>query len=93
MFGHLGLENLVLWLAPEGPPFPSLLEAAHGSSRHRSRVPMVASAALTWLVSQITYNLAERGGFVYPAGSVIQLSGYNQGPPATEAFSEFAEAL
>lgn len=54
---------------------------------------MVASAALTWLVSQITYNLAERGGFVYPAGSVIQLSGYNQGPPATEAFSEFAEAL
>ncbi|MCS3666383.1 hypothetical protein GGP77_000588 [Salinibacter ruber] len=36
---------------------------------------MVAIAVLSWLVSQITHNLAERDGFVYPSESVTQLSG------------------
>jgi hypothetical protein len=30
------------------------------------------------LLIRLNSNLAERGGFVYPAGSVTQLSGYNR---------------
>ena len=37
MFGHLGLQNLVLWSAPAGPLFPGRPGAAGGSSRRRSR--------------------------------------------------------
>ncbi len=32
---------------------------------------------LLWLLVWFTYNLAEHDGFVYPAGSVTQLSGHN----------------
>jgi hypothetical protein len=38
---------------------------------------MVAIVVLLWLLVWFTYNLAERGGFFYPAGSVTQLSGHN----------------
>jgi hypothetical protein len=31
------------------------------------------------LLVGLNSNLAERGGFVYPAGAVTQLSGHNRG--------------
>jgi hypothetical protein len=38
------------------------------------------------LLVGLNSNLAERGGFVYPAGSVTQLSGYNRSAPPSAAF-------
>jgi len=51
MFGRLSLQYLVEDRLQEGYPSLGPLEATGGSSRHRSRVPMVAIVVLSESVS------------------------------------------
>ncbi len=75
--GHLSLQNLILWSAPEGQPCLDHPEGALGSSRHRSQVSKVAIAGMSVGSIGLVSNLTERGGIFYSACSITQDYGLN----------------
>jgi hypothetical protein len=72
VIGHLRLQNLILWSAPEEQPCLDHPEAALGSSRHRSQVSKVAIAGMSVGSIGLVSSLTERDGIFYSACSITQ---------------------